>query len=113
MDAILPDDVADDQAQLMVTCMETWIMADRAALSSVFGAELQETALLPEANLEQYDRQRVQQALEHATRSCGERKSYKKGRRSFQVLETLNPITLKQRLPHFKRFIETLEAYLL
>jgi hypothetical protein len=109
---IPPNGVADDQAQLMVTCMETWIMADHTALRSVFGAELQENALLPETNLEQYDRHRVQDTLEHATLNCGEKKAYKKGRRSFQVLEALDPKTLKQRLPYFKRFIETLEICL-
>lgn len=104
-------DVSDDQAQLMVTCMETWIMADRVALHSVFGPTLHENALLPEQNLEQYDRHRVQDTLEHATRNCGNR-AYKKGKRSFQVLEVVNPNTLKQRLPYFKRFIETLEKLL-
>src|SRR3972149_394753 len=39
---IPPNGVSDEQAQLMVTCMETWIMADRAALRNVFGADLQE-----------------------------------------------------------------------
>jgi len=109
---VRPQHVSDDQAQLMVTCMETWIMADRVALRNVFGAELQESALLPEANLEQYDRHRVQDALERATHNCGKNKAYKKGKRSFRVLEAVNPNTLKQRLSHFKRFIETLEKLL-
>ena len=109
---IRPQRVSDDQTQLMVTCMETWIMADRAALRDFFESKLQESALLPEADLEQYDRHRVQDVLEHATRNCGRKKAYKKGKRSFQVLEALNPDTLKQRLPHFKRFIETLEMHL-
>lgn len=109
---LLPNSVSDDQAQLMVACMETWLMADRAALREVFGASLQDNALLPEADLEQYDRHRVQDALEHATYNCGKNKAYKKGKRSFQVLESVQPDTLKQRLPHFKRFIETLEKLL-
>jgi hypothetical protein len=107
-----PDSTDDDQAQLMVTCMETWIMADRAALQEIFGARLQTNALLSENNLEQYDRNRVQDALENATRSCGPRKAYQKGRRSFQVLEKLNPSTLRRHLPYFDRFIRTLETHL-
>lgn len=110
---ICPPNVSEDQAQLMVTCMETWVMADRAALSDFYGLKLQESALLSDYNLEQYDRHLVQQRLEHATRDCDKQhKPYKKGKRSFQVLETLNPNTLKQRLPYFKRFLETLEAHL-
>lgn len=107
----IPKDVSDDQAQLMVTCMETWLMADREALRSAFGAALQETALLSETNLEQYERHHVQGVLEHATRNCGNR-AYKKGKRSFQVLETVDPNTLKEKLPYFRRFIETLERLL-
>ncbi len=106
-----PNAIFDEQAQLMVTCMETWIMADHATLRNVFGADLQENALLPETNLEQYDRYRIQQALEHATRNC-KNKAYKKGKRSFQVLEAVNPSALKQRLSYFRRFIETLENHL-
>lgn len=109
---IPPNGVSDDQSQLMVTCMETWLIADRVALREVFGASLQDSTLLPENNLEQYGRHQVQEALEHATPDCGEKKAYKKGRRSFQVLEAVNPDTLKQRLPYFKRFIETLEKLL-
>jgi len=109
---IVPKGISEDQAQLMVTCMETWIMADHAALKDFFGSELQTSALLSITNLEQYDRHQVQDALEHATRNCGKDKTYKKGKRSFQVLEALHPDTLKQRLPYFKRFIETLDVHL-
>jgi hypothetical protein len=42
-DWIPPASVSDDQAQLMVTCMETWLMADRSALREIFGASLQDT----------------------------------------------------------------------
>ena len=83
---IPPNGVSDEQAQLMVTCMETWIMADRVVLREVFGAPLQENALLSEVNLEQYGRHQVQLALEHATRNC-DRKAYKKGKRSFRSEE--------------------------
>lgn len=107
-----PIGARDEQVQLMVTCMETWIMADRAALREIFGNELQTNALLPDINLEQYSRDRVQTVLEQATRNCGKNRTYKKGKRSFQILESLNPNTLKQHLPNFKRFIETLEMLL-
>ena len=103
-----PDGVSDDQVQLMVACMETWIMADREALRSCFGSSLQGGALLPQSNLEKRSRNEVQDALERATRGCGQRKKYSKGRRSFQVLERLNPDTLREYLPHFRRLLDTL-----
>jgi hypothetical protein len=107
-----PAGVKNDQAQLMVTCMETWIIADREALRTVFGASLHMNALLPQNDLEGRSRQDVYSALENATRDCGKEKVYRKGTRSFQMLAQLNPETLNQYLPHFRRFITTLNRYL-
>ncbi len=106
------DDMEDDQAQLMVTCMGTWIMADRTALRTTFGAALRMNALLPEMNLETRPRREVQQALETATKDCGRDKAYRKGRKSFQVLEQLDPITLRRHLPYFQRFVDALNRHL-
>ena len=58
-----PRGVVADQAQLMVTCMETWIMADRAAMSAIFGAKLHMNALFPNDNLETRPRIEVQEKL--------------------------------------------------
>ncbi len=104
---VRPDGTNDDQAQMMVACMESWIMSDRKALRRVFGARLQTTALLPVDGIEQRAGVDVQQALEKATRNCGPDKAYRKGRRSFQVLAEINPGALMS-LRHFKRFIEAL-----
>ena len=103
---------ANDQAQLMVTCIETWMMADRATLRAFFGAPLGEHVLLPRDSFESRTRHEVQQALELATRECGPRRMYRKGRRSFQLLTQLNPAVLDSQLPHFRRFVDTLHRYL-
>lgn len=107
-----PSGVANDQAQLMTTCMETWIMADQPSLSVFFGQHLQTSALLPTLNLEARTRDEVQDKLVWATRDCGKYRSYAKGKRSFKVLEHLTPKTLKEHLPHFRRFASTLERHL-
>jgi hypothetical protein len=107
-----PAGVKNDQVQLMATCMETWIMADRGALYTVFGASLRTSALLPQHDLEARTRQDVHSALEHATQDCSRERAYRKGVRSFQVLAQLDPETLNQHLPHFRRFITTLDRYL-
>jgi hypothetical protein len=104
-----PNGAEDDQAQLMVTCMETWVMADREALRSIFRNCLTEGSLLSLTNLESRDKGDVQGSLERATQNCGREKRYQKGRRSFQVVELLEPETLKQTLPHFRRLVTTLE----
>ena len=107
-----PARAANDQAQLMATCMETWVMADQAAVKRFFGSSLQASALLPLLNLEARDRHEVQDKLEHATRNCGRDRSYTKGKKSFAVLATLESATLHQHLPHFRRLMATLSRYL-
>jgi len=107
-----PAAVVDDQVQFMVACMETWVMADHAALRAFFGKELNGNALLPPNDLEQRPCHEVQDALAQATRTCQRDRQYQKGKRSFQVLATLNPAMLRQHLSYFQRLVETLDRYL-
>jgi len=96
-----PEDAADDQVLMMTTCMETWIVADRAALRAHYGQHLQESGLPAVVDLESRPRDVVQNALVHATRNCANK--YEKGKRSFQVLAELTPDTLSAHLPSFVR----------
>ncbi len=105
-----PIEVAEDQAQLMVTCMETWLMADRATLRSYFGNSLNEERLFPINDLEARHRHTVYDALVAATRRC--KRNYHKGDRSFAILAEIDPQILKKYLPHFLAFIQTLEKHL-
>ncbi len=105
-----PKGAVDEQALLMVTCMESWIVADCGALQSHYGADLQENALPTLHKLEERDRHAVQGALKHATRHCKNR--YAKGKRSFEVLGKLNPDELRPHLPSFARCEKILQAKL-
>ncbi len=96
-----PAGAQNDQVLFMVTCMETWIVADRQTLNQHFGNPLQTSALPPLDNLERRSRQDVQDRLERATRNCPG--PYTKGPKSFAVLGKLNPDVLEQRLPSFHR----------
>ena len=96
-----PAGAQNDQVLFMVTCMETWIVADRQTLNQHFGNPLQTSALPPLDNLERRSRQDVQDRLERATRNCPG--PYTKGPKSFEVLGKLNPDVLEQRLPSFHR----------
>ena len=96
-----PAGAQNDQVLFMVTCMETWIVADRQTLNQHFGNPLQTSALPPLNNLEGRSRQDVQDRLERATRDCPG--PYTKGPKSFEVLAKLNPDVLEQRLPSFRR----------
>ena len=96
-----PNSASDDQVLLMTTCMETWIVADRSTLREHYGDELGESALPSLVDLEQQLRHDVQEKLIHATRDCSN--SYKKGKRSFEILGKLTPSTLEKHLPSFVR----------
>lgn len=103
-----PDGVADDQAQLMVTAMETWLLADRQALAAYFPG-MNTNALLPDTALEDRRKEDVLQALEDAARPSS-KGGYAKGRDAFALLAQADPATLGSRLPHFRRFVAALEA---
>ena len=98
---VKPEGARDEQVLFMTTCMETWIVADRATLKEHYGRRLQESALPALTNLEQQPRYEVQEKLIRATRNCSN--SYKKGTRSFEILGKLMPAALKQNLPSFDR----------
>lgn len=105
-----PDNASDEQALLMTTCMETWVISDREALRGHYGICLQESALPAAYDLEARPRDAIQNALLQATRSCKNR--YSKGRRSFEILGRLAPATLKQNLPSFARCLRVLDENL-
>ena len=96
-----PPGAQDDQVLLMTTCMETWIVADQAALREHFGREFRPNALPSATNLENRSTADVQSRLENATRGCAA--PYAKGPRSYEVVGKLNPDTLESPLPSFGR----------
>lgn len=104
-----PIGASDDQVLLMTTCMESWIVADRATLKGHYGQHLQETALPPLHNLENRDRHDVQDKLGHATRNCSN--AYAKGKRSFEILGILDPKALENLLS-FARMVRILKEKL-
>lgn len=106
-----PDGVEEDQAQLMVQCMETWIVADRGTLREFFGQGFRVNALPAMNELENRSKEDVQNGLERATENC--KGPYKKGKRSFRVLAELDPDVLKKKhLSHFERLCGMLERRL-
>ena len=103
-----PPGVGDEQAFLMVQVMETWLLADRAALRDYFGASFRENRLPSQSNLESIAKETVQRSLEHATADCNKR--YDKGRVSFEVLERINPDAVSERCAHAKALLDFLRS---
>lgn len=98
-----PAAASDEQVLFMTTCMETWIVADRATLRAHYGHRLQENLLPPTDGLEARDRHEVHDRLAQATRDCSN--AYRKGKRSFVVLGELDPKAMTPLLPSFARAI--------
>jgi len=105
-----PEGAEDDQVLFMTTCMETWIVADRAALRKHYKQMLHENPLPHTNGLEGKQRHVVQQALEMATKDC--KNAYAKGKRAFEILEELHPSVLAKHLPGFARVARILKAKL-
>lgn len=104
-----PAEAHNEQVLFMTTSMETWIVADPGTLREHYGHLLQESALPALNNLEQRDRHEVHDKLVHATRNCTN--AYAKGKRSFEVLEKINPEALAS-LPSFERLKRILDEKL-
>lgn len=105
-----PKGATDEQVFLMTTCMETWIVADRAALRDHYKQHFQENALPALQNMETRDRHAVQDALARATKNCTN--PYAKGKRSFEILAKLDPAVLRRHLPSFARMERILNGKL-
>jgi hypothetical protein len=102
-----PDGVTDEQAFLMVQVMETWFIADPAALEQFFGGNFRNAAIPAWPNLEEVPKRAIYESLEKATADCGPRK-YAKGRLSFALLATVSPAKVEAASLHARKFFECL-----
>lgn len=98
-----PATAGDDDAQLMVVCMETWILADRPALEKRFGKHFKEGALTNCPDLERVEKKSIFLALKNATSN-----RYEKGQTSFELLAEINPLTVEEKCPSAKRLLDRL-----
>jgi hypothetical protein len=105
-----PSGATDDQAQLMVVCMETWLMSDPDAFEIHFGKDFKK-AKLPEADLERRSKQDVYDAIEAATVTARPKGKYGKAKDSFELLRRINPEKLKSRCWWADRFLAALKTH--
>ena len=104
-----PAGTTDDQCHLMVQVMESWFLADQAALELFYGQGFRSQALPANPNIEQVPKQDVLDRLAQATRDTG-KGSYKKGSLSFEILEKLDPSKVRNASPYADRFLSALSA---
>lgn len=102
-----PSGAGDQDAFLMVCCMETWFLADREALKRFFHGCWRDSALPQWPDLEKVPKADVFAKLALATAACG-RKSYAKGKRSFEMLKVIDPALVEKECPGAKRLMDRL-----
>lgn len=101
---------SDADCHLMVQCMESWFLADRAALKEFFGQGFKENQLPPVAgSVEHISKAQVYQSLANATQDCKTRARYGKGEHSFKLLATISPACVIAASLWAKRFVESLK----
>jgi len=106
---VKPPEAAADQAHLMVQVMESWFLADVAALRRYFGDGLRESTLPRRSDVESIAKKQVLSAIDRATRGTT-KGAYKKGRHSFGMLELVDAATLEERSPYAKLLFDALRT---
>lgn len=85
-----PSGATDDQAHLMVQCMEAWFLADPDALEAHFGRGFLRNSLPSSHDVEPVEKTRVLDALDHATKRTS-KGPYKKLRDDGAMLARIGP----------------------
>lgn len=105
----MPDAATDENAHLMVQCMEAWFLADKDHLAEYYGRDFNLNALPRRREIEEVAKDDIFDGLRNATRRC-KKGVYGKGRHSFDILEGTDPARVSDASPHAERLIDTLRA---
>ena len=107
----LPDGANDDHLYLMVQMMEAWFLADVPSLKAYFGPKFQEKKLPKTKAIESISKDDIESSFTAAVQDCP-KKTYKKGRDSFEILGRLDPQRVSEASPHAERFLAQLKSLL-
>jgi hypothetical protein len=100
-----------EQCHLMVHSMESWLLADPAALAEFYGQGFRIKALPRMADVEAISKEKVAAALARATQET-QKGRYHKIRHGPDLLGRLDPAQVRQRAKHCDRLFATLETIL-
>ena len=103
-----PPGATDDNAHLMVQCMEAWFMADKETLAEFFGTGFNEGGLPARPDVEGIPKDDINSGLRMATRQCQPKGEYHKAQHSFAILGRLNPQKVIKASPYARRLVNTL-----
>ena len=95
----------EDTVHLMVQTMETWIVADQAALKSYYGQGFRVNRLPRATNLETVPKTTVESSLGEATKST-QKGRYHKIRHASDLLKRIDVESVKARCAHCQRLFD-------
>ncbi len=101
-----------EHVHLMVTTMETWIVADMTALKKFYGQGFHEKSLPLHENLEEVSKKAVADALDRATKKTKTKGRYHKILHASKLLELIDPGEVRRRCRHCELLFLTLGAFL-
>ncbi|MDE0285013.1 MAG: DUF4276 family protein [Gammaproteobacteria bacterium] len=100
------DFTTDDDVHLMIQTMETWIVADIAALADYYGQNFQQSALPSTSALEAISKREITRALKLATKATLKRE-YHKIRHASDLLKRIDSSKVRQRCQSCERLFNT------
>jgi hypothetical protein len=102
-----PAIATNEQAHLMVQCMEAWFLADHETLAAYYGHAFLVASLPRQPNVELIAKRDIIGALEHASRLTQKGK-YHKTRHGFELLERIDPDRVREASAHASRLFAIL-----
>ncbi|HBT77993.1 MAG TPA: hypothetical protein DEB39_13955 [Planctomycetaceae bacterium] len=104
-----PANAGDDDAHMMVCCMESWFLADREKLRRYFGQGFKDAKLPNTAKgIENVSKNDVLGDLKRATKECKTKFIYDKGSHSFDLIGQIDPERVDQAGPWTKKLFDKL-----
>ena len=107
---VAPRNATDVHCHFMVVVMESWFLADKAALSDYFGQGFRASALPQNTDIEAIAKKDLYARLRQATANCKTKAPYGKGAHSFQILLRIAPDKVRDASPWARRFLDKLSA---
>jgi len=107
-----PAKATDEDCQLMVQCMEPWFLADKEAVSSLFGQGFHGDRLPQRSDIENIPKKDVLNGLVSASSAYKTKSQYDKGEHSFDLLELVDPAKVAAASPWARRLLRCLAARL-
>ena len=95
----------EETVYLMVQTMETWIVADQAAVKSYYGQGFRENRLPKATNLETVPKPTVERSLDEATEPT-QKGRYHKIRHASDLLKLIDVESVKARCAHCQRLFD-------